>query len=214
MSAVSGAAAKMRGQLYIACMFFLRIPLIPLVAVLACCGCGYFASEKMHDAFEEANSGLTDSVLASTEVLDNKYEHLRSMACAEGRMWSDSVALLYERASERMFALDELLTGPNIGEGDPVQRAFAEDGPGNEALNASLALYAMMEQVTIDESAKARIAEMAEPLRSANGILAWYERDFRGAPPPVITASIERYVADMGRAKRLCMGLLLVPCGR
>ena len=203
----------MRSQLYFASMFFfLRLPLLSMVAALACSGCGYWGSEKMHDEFEEVNSGLTDSVLASTDRLANKYEHLRTMACAEGRMWSDSVNLLYERASERMFALDELLTGPDLGDGHTALSAFGENSVGNEALNASLALYAMMEQVTMDDSTKARIAEMAGPLRSANGIHAWYERDFRRAPPPEVTASIERYVAEMGRAKRMCTGVLLAPC--
>ena len=129
-------------------------------------------------------------------------------------MLADSCNILYERASERPFALDELLAGPDVGEGNSAVSAFAPEGLAEQALRTSAALYYLMEQVTAGDSASGRIAEMGSPLSTVQDLDAWYQRDFHQAPPPVITATIERYVADMAKAKRLCTGVLLAPCGR
>lgn len=188
------------------------LPLIALACIASTTGCGSCTSEADLDTFASADRALTDTVLAASDQLDSKYEHLRAMACSEGRVWADSVNILYERASERMFALDELLTGPAVVGNDKPADPFHEDGLAAEALKTSLALYDLMEQVTVSDSAEASIAETARPLRSVEHVNAWYHRDFRQAPPPSITATIERYVADMGRAKRLCIAELLMPC--
>ncbi len=185
-----------------------------LAITLLACGCGRSVPEKILDEFEKVDQELADSMLASADLLDSKYEHLRLMACAEGRLLADSVNILYERASERLFALDELLAGPDVGEGNSAGSAFDPEGVAEQALRTSAALYYLMEQVTAGDSASGRIAEMGSPLSTVQDLDAWYQRDFHQAPPPVITATIERYVADMAKAKRLCTGVLLAPCGR
>ncbi len=189
-------------------------PFAFLPITLLACSCGPSASEKVLGEFTKAEAALTDSVLASSHLLDSKYEHLRSMACAEGRLLADSVNILYEHASERMFALDELLAGPDVGEGKTADDAFRADGLGEEALQASQSLYLLMVQVTEGDSASIRIAELGSPLNTVKDLSAWYQHDFHQAPPPAITATIERYVADMAKAKRICTGALLAPCAR
>ncbi|MEO8066370.1 MAG: hypothetical protein ABI599_01630 [Flavobacteriales bacterium] len=188
-----------------------RLPV--LLGFLSLFGCGPSPSEGILDAFNKVNDALTDTVLASADKLDAKYEHLRAMACAEGRVLADSVSLLYEHASERMFALDELLTGPYLGDGQPVLEAFAANGPATKALNASLMLYRSMESMTTDDSTKALVVSAAQPFRAVGDVNAWYQRDFRQVPAATITALVERYVADMGRTKRRCIAVLLEPCG-
>lgn len=185
-----------------------------LAITLLACGCGRSVSEKILDEFEQVDQELTDSILTPSDLLDSKYEHLRLMACAEGRLLADSVNLLYEHASERMFALDELLAGPDVGDGNTAGGAFRPNGLGEEALQATQALYLLMEQVTAGDTASADITEIATPMKSIQSLDAWYQRDFHQAPPPVITATIERYVADMAKAKRLCTSVLLAPCDR
>lgn len=174
--------------------------------------CSTSPSAHLTDDIDRVNEALTDTVLSSADQLINKYEHLRTMACAEGRLLGDSVNLLYERASERMFALDEQLTGPALVDGDPVLLAFKEHGVGSQAFNSTLELYALMEQVTTDDSARVMIQKIAQPLRTAGDIATWYQRDFLQVPAPAITAMLEKTVADMGQAKRWCAASLLKPC--
>lgn len=204
---------ELRTPLYFARMSTTIGRLSVLLGVLSLSSCGPSPSEKIMDEFNRANEALTDTVLASADKLDAKYEHLRAMACAEGRMLANSVSMLYERASERMFALDETLTGPSLADGQPASDAFAPNGVASEALNAALALYGSMESMSTDDSTKRVIVAAAQPFRTAGDVNAWYERDFRQAPAPAITALAERYVADMGRTKRRCIADLLKPCG-
>lgn len=181
-----------------------------LASLLVCClvsaGCNGPVEE-----FQRVNNSLEDSLTASKEMLEQKYAYLQQMACAEGRMLADSVNVLYERASERLFALDEALTGPALNDEKAVG-PFDEGGLAVEALTLSKQLYSMMASVCPEDSARASIASYGETFSVLSDAGAWQVRDFQQAPPPVVTSNIERWVADMGKAKRLCTGALLAPC--
>lgn len=161
--------------------------------------------------FQRVNNSLEDSLTSSKEMLDQKYAYLQQMACAEGRLLSDSVNLLYERASERLFALDEALTGPAVSD-EKRSDPFKEGGLASDALFNSLQLYGLMISICPEDSARAGIVSYGAPFDGLENVKAWHTRDFQQAPPPVVTSNIERWVADMGKAKRLCTGALLAPC--
>lgn len=177
-----------------------------LVYCLVSAGCNGPAEE-----FQRVNNSLEDSLTASKDMLEHKYAYLQQMACAEGRVLADSVNVLYERASERLFALDEALTGPAVNDEKAVG-PFDKGGLASQALANSQQLYALMIAVCPEDSARAGIASYGEALTGLPDPQTWQSRDFQQAPPPVVTSNIERWVADMGKAKRLCTGALLAPC--
>lgn len=180
-----------------------------VVLAALCTGCG--VSDALNDSFVTVDNALQDSLTASKDMLAQKYAYLQQMACAEGRLLADSVNVLYERASERLFALDEALTGPAVTDEKAVG-PFDEGGLAVEALTLSKQLYSMMALVCPEDSARASIASYGEAFTVLSDVGAWQVRDFEQAPPPVVTSNIERWVADMGKAKRLCTGALLAPC--
>lgn len=180
-------------------------------AVLAALWTGCGVSDAINDSLTTVDNALQDSLTASKDMLAQKYAYLQQMACAEGRMLADSVNLLYERASERLFALDEALTGPAVSD-EKMPGPFEEGGVASGALTNSQQLYALMTAVCPDDSARASIVSYGEAFTGLPDAQAWQVRDFQQAPPPVVTSNIERWVAEMGKAKRLCTGVLLAPC--
>lgn len=180
-------------------------------AVLAALWMGCGISDQINESLTTVDNALQDSLTASKAMLDQKYAYLQQMACAEGRLLADSVNVLYERASERLFALDEALTGPAVND-EKAGGPFDEGGLAVEALTLSKQLYSMMASVCPEDSARASIASYGEAFTVLSDVGAWQVRDFKQAPPPAITSNIERWVADMGKAKRLCSGALLAPC--
>ncbi|QQR85946.1 MAG: hypothetical protein IPJ76_15255 [Flavobacteriales bacterium] len=182
-----------------------------LLVPLLVCGLFLSACNGPIEEFQRVNNSLEDSLTASKDMLEQKYAYLQQMACAEGRLLSDSVNVLYERASERLFALDEALTGPAVSE-EKAQGPFEEGGLASEALTYSQQLYALMIAICPEDSARAGIAAYGEAFTGLTDVQAWQVRDFQQAPPPVVTSNVERWVADMGRSKRLCTSALLAPC--